>query len=451
MIFCRTLLFCVLTPVLIFNLTLGHALCSEVSFIGKVNGKEFRLVWSDNFKSPRLYITRGLTKGHALTFSDGLWSVDLAGDHRLTVRVNETSEANHIVLREERKQKFFYFAWTELTGSKKEILSHAISSFDDLPRENSLESAVGEGFRFKDVMRVPYTDKYIDLPAKSKKPLLAIQCEYLSKLMGTPTAARDCLAYSRMSTLLSSVPEAASICSNILYRKDLSFRGLWNKRSEFESCLRPLASMNSACLRGHLNQGRSILRCEHSLNSSSTGVGDIDEASEFLAKKLESLGPASIHYTDSSLSRKITLQLPSAQARKLVLANCYYQYLANSGSRSELSEAFDSCTYSEEANHERPSRDLLSATSHWLLNKVTGVVSVNRPPKNSGLAQSLAARITPKNVPKHFDLPMLGHARQGLSTHYQKYAHYLLSRGWLERELQREGEVQLRAPASVSK
>lgn len=449
--FGRTMIFYVLTPVLILTLMLGRATSSEVSFTGQVNGKEFRLAWEKDFSSPKIYITRGLKEGHPLTHQDGLWKLEMAGDHRITVRVNKVSEATHIVLREERKGKYFYFAWSELAGQSGPIFTHNVYSFEDLPRESSLESAVGQGFDFKKVMRVPYTDKFIELPVKSQKPLLTIQCEYLSKLMGTPAATRDCLAYSRMSALLSELNVTDTACASILNHSDLSFRGLWDRREDFESCLKPIAKISTACLRGHLNLGRSILRCEHKLNSTSQDVSDASEASEYLARRLEFITPAHISYTDESLNHELSVQLANERERKLVLAHCYYQYLSNSQSRADFSEAFDSCSYSESISYSQPNRDLLAAASQWLVNKVMGGANSTLPIKNLGLAGNLSLRLTPAETPAHLDLPLLGHARQSLEQHYHKYAQYLLSRGWLLRELQMTEKEKFRAPASVSK
>ncbi len=451
MFFCRTLIFYVLTPVLLFTLMLGRATSSEVSFTGQVNGKEFRLTWEKDFSSPKIYITRGLKEGYPLVQQDGLWQVELAGDHRISVRVNKLNEASHIVLREERRGKYFYFAWSELIGVSNGIFTHNLYSFDDLPRESSLESAVGQGFDFKKVMRVPHTDKFIELPVKSQKSLLAIQCEYLSKLMGTPAATRDCLAYSRMSSLLSQLSIPDHSCSNILYNNDLSFRGLWDKRDNFESCLKPITKISTACLRGHLTLGRSLLRCEHKLNSTSQNVSDTAKASEYLAQRLESITPALVAYRDESLNHELSVQLSNERERKLVLAHCYYQYLSNAQSRTDFSEAFDSCVYSESTSYSHPQRDLRAATSQWLVNKAMGGASSTLPAKNLDLAENLGLRLTPAEAPAHLDLPLLGHARQSLTGHYRRYAQYLLSRGWLLRALQAPEELGLRAPASVSK
>ncbi len=454
--FCRAISFSILIPSLLMALASMNLLAGEVSFKGRLNAKEFRLAWEGSFESPKLFIARGRDDGYTFTKIDQVWRVQLAGGHSIEVRTNIIGDYNQIILREERRGKYAYFAWSESLHAPSKIFAHNLISFEDLPKENSIESAVGHGFNFRNVMWIPYTDKFIDLAKGNQKSPRYIRCEYLSKMMGTPVAQRDCLAYDRMSALMARGDISNQNCAEILIKDDLTFSGLWDRLGDFENCVRPIASFSSECLKGFLKQGRSLIRCENKLSNFSISATDALAAREYLSAKLSTYQGPSVKYYDPSLAQTYQVELRNLEFQKLSLSHCYYQFLSDSSSRAAPAEAFDSCAYSLEQSLTRPSRSLLSALSAWIVNKAFGSShSVDESMGEGGLAYHLSERIRPTEKPQHHDLPLLGHERKDLHQHYLTYAKYLLSRGWLERELEMREREQyssgLRAPASVSK
>lgn len=458
MFFCRILPFQLFIWPLFLGLLCLSVSASEVAFTGHINAKEYRLVWGSHFSNAKLYINRGREGGYPLEKQDGLWIVDLTNDHRLTFKLNEESDYTQIVVREERKGKYGYFAWSQSQQDPSQIYFHNLTTFTDLPKQDQLESAVGQGFDFKKVMRVPYTDRFVELTEKTSKSTQYLRCEYLSKLMGTPAASRDCLAFERMTKLLGQLDIAQGQCSSIVYGEDLSFSGLWERLGDFENCLRPLAAINTGCLRGFLKQGRSLLRCEHSMEVTPNEIVDVDFAKNYLMDQLATYESSSLQYEDESILKPVEVKVSSSALDKIYLSQCYYQYLANSQNRDGVEEAFNSCLYSLESSKKSPAPSMLFALSKWIINSLTnsgqsvGFKELSRP---TDLAQSLAEKIRPTSKISFHDLPMPGHSMQGLSQHYWDYAHHLLGRGWLDYSLKKqissEESHYLRAPASISK
>lgn len=453
---------------LLQSICLSGAHSYEIAFQALVNHKEFTLKKSNH--GPKLYLERGLKDGYAFKRAGDLWQVTLSGGHTFVLSEYENSGYVHLVLMEARREKHRYYAWS-VGGSAPgvEVKTHNLNDFNHLVATDSIDSTAGSTFEYRKVFPVPYTDKFLTFSEQGDD---YIRCHYLGKLMGQNYSDEICLKYQRMQSALTFLsvhsPEHAR-CEEFVHDLSLSFDQVVEKDRNFIDCFQLTTDLERSCLASSLTTKVSLFQCfsqqfkvaNNQFESAHCAEGDVSCLyGDFLKNALSHQTHIEVAFDDLETGLNFKVQLPFDQSAKIVVGNCYYQFLASRPARSKLEslalEALDSCLSAYEEG-QRESHAKSAYLPKWLVESFSGQdfgpifeKDFNQP--THSLSYWLGRTFHVKSVNSHFDLPLLGHERTSLSHHYQAYARYLLKRGYFEQLQQREGHEDevWRAPASVS-